>query len=67
MQECIQNVVVIKSFSNENVISKKADDVQYQDFKLQIKRSYINIIAKIISPKVTPLKKSVFTLVLPGI
>lgn len=47
MQECLQNIIVIKSFSNENTIQNRSDILQKQDLMLNVKRNYMSILANI--------------------
>lgn len=48
MQECLQNLLVIKSFDNENMIVKHSTDLQNENYKYMIKRNHISIIANIL-------------------
>lgn len=45
MQECIENVVVIKSFVNEKYIKKQLENKQDTNYKIKIKQNMISNIA----------------------
>lgn len=47
MQESMQNLLMIKSFSGENYMSEKSDELQEAGYKLKIKRNTISIFANI--------------------
>ena len=47
MQEMLQNIIVVKSFDNEDRASKKAADYQNINYKYKIKRNTLSIIANI--------------------
>jgi len=47
MQEALQNLLVIKSFGNENSIIDNSTKLQKNNFKLTVKRNNISIIANI--------------------
>ena len=38
LQECMENVIAIKSFSNESAIESKLDDYQQANYKIRLKR-----------------------------
>lgn len=48
MQECIQNIVIIKAFRRENKVSEYADGLRRENYKLNMKLSYISVMANII-------------------
>ncbi len=48
MQECIQNILVIKSFGNNKNIIGHSSDLQNQNYCLNIKRNNISIAANIL-------------------
>ena len=43
MQECIQNIIVVKAFRREKHFSSHADVLRKENFKLNMKRGYISI------------------------
>ena len=43
MQECIQNIIVVKAFRREKQFSLHADVLRKENFKLNMKRGYISI------------------------
>lgn len=45
MQECLENIVVIKSFVNEQSVCGKLNDFQRDNYKIRIKRNAISNIA----------------------
>lgn len=45
MQECLENIVVIKSFVNEKAVCGKLNDFQKDNYKIRIKRNAISNIA----------------------
>lgn len=45
MQECLENIVVIKSFVNEQGVCGKLNDFQRDNYKIRIKRNAISNIA----------------------
>lgn len=45
MQECIENVIVIKSFVNETSISEQLDEKQKYNYQLRVKQNTISNIA----------------------
>ena len=45
MQECLENIVVIKSFVNEQAVCGKLNDFQRDNYKIRIKRNAISNIA----------------------
>lgn len=47
MQECLQNLLVIKSFKNEDAFTKLSTSLQYENYKYVIKRNHISILASI--------------------
>jgi len=48
MQECIQNIVIIKAFRRENRVAGYADGLRKENYKLNMKLSYISVMANII-------------------
>ncbi len=47
LQECLQNIIVIKSFGNETKMVDNAETVQNDTYRLEIKRNNISISASI--------------------
>ena len=45
LQECIENIQVIKSFSNERVIQEKLEGYHFDNYKIIVKRNTISNIA----------------------
>ncbi len=39
LQECVENIIVVKSYSNKNSIVRKLDDLLGEKYKLRIKRA----------------------------
>ena len=48
MQECIQNIIVVKAFRREKQFSLHADVLRKENFKLNMKRGYISICVNIL-------------------
>ncbi len=48
MMECIQNLLVIKTFRNEEAVTEKSNEYQNENYKYTMKRSYISIIMNIL-------------------
>ncbi|MGI6280224.1 MAG: ABC transporter ATP-binding protein, partial [Acutalibacteraceae bacterium] len=44
MQECFENIVIIKSFISEAPITKKLNQLMYKNYKIKIKRSIISLV-----------------------
>ena len=47
MQEALQNILVIKSFNNQNDILDHSEDLQKKAYKLKLKRVMISIVAHV--------------------
>ena len=45
MQECIENVIVVKSFVNENSIQNQLDKQQQENYRIRVKQNTISNIA----------------------
>lgn len=45
MQECLENLIVIKSFVNEKAVCGKLDEFQKENYKIRIKRNAISNLA----------------------
>lgn len=45
LQECIENLIVIKSFDNEEIIQGKLQDYQMENYRIRIKRNTISNLA----------------------
>lgn len=48
MQECIQNIIVVKVFCREDKSSDYADTLREENYKLNMKRGYISVIVNIL-------------------
>ncbi len=48
LQETIQNFIVVKAFSKENLMREKSQSLQYENYRLNVKRSTIGIISNIL-------------------
>lgn len=48
LQETIQNFIVVKAFAKESLMQKKSESLQYENYRLNIKRSVIGIISNIL-------------------
>lgn len=48
MQEALQNLIVIKSFSNQNDVLDHNEDLQKNSYKLRIKRLKVSLLAHIV-------------------
>ena len=48
MQECIQNIIAVKSFCRELKAVKFASKLQYENYKLNMKRGYISVAVNIV-------------------
>ncbi len=46
IQEAIENMLVIKTFSGEDKITKKAEEFQEENYKIKVKRRYLAIFRK---------------------
>lgn len=42
LQECVENLMVIKSFVNERGVGKKLDDYQEDNYRVQIRRNFFS-------------------------
>ena len=40
LQECVENMMMIKSFINERGVRKKLDEYQYENYKVQVRRNF---------------------------
>ena len=47
MLEVIQNLLVVKSFSNENAVLDKSEELQKNSYKLKVKRTKVSIVAHV--------------------
>lgn len=45
MQECIENLIVIKSFANEHAVCGKLNQFQKDNYRIRIKRNAISNLA----------------------
>lgn len=45
MQECLENMIVIKSFVNENAVCGRLDEVQKEHYKIRLKRNAVSNLA----------------------
>lgn len=48
MLECIQNLLVVKSYRNEEAVTEKSSEYQNENYKYTMKRSYISITMNVI-------------------
>lgn len=48
MLECIQNLLVIRSYRNEEAVTEKSEDYQNDNYKYTMKRNYISILMNVI-------------------
>ena len=48
MMECIQNLLVIKTYRNEEAVTEKSSEFQNTNYKYTMKRSYISIFMNIL-------------------
>ena len=48
LQETIQNFIVIKAFAKESLMRKKSQELQYENYRLNVKRSVIGIISNVL-------------------
>jgi len=48
MQECIQNIIIVKAFRRERKVQQYADMLRKKNFRLNMKLSYISVLANII-------------------
>lgn len=48
LQETIQNFIVIKAFAKETLMRKKSQELQYENYRLNVKRSVIGIISNVL-------------------
>ncbi len=42
VQECLENVIVIKSFANETAINQKLDNLHRENYKIRLKRNAVS-------------------------
>jgi len=47
LQETLQNFLVVKAFSKENLMREKSKELQYENFRLQVKRSTVGILSNV--------------------
>ena len=48
LQETIQNFIVVKAFAKESLMRKKSQELQYENYRLNVKRSVIGIISNVL-------------------
>ena len=48
LQETIQNFIVVKAFGKETLMRKKSEQLQYENYRLNVKRSVIGILSNIL-------------------
>ena len=48
LQETLQNFLVVKAFSKENLMRQKSEELQYDNFRLQVKRSTVGILSNVL-------------------
>ncbi len=48
LQETIQNFIVVKAFGKETLMRKKSEKLQYENYRLNVKRSVIGILSNIL-------------------
>lgn len=47
LQETIQNFLVVKAFGRENLMRRKSEELQYENFRLHVKRSTVGILSNV--------------------
>jgi len=47
LQETIQSFLVIKAFGKETIMRRKSEELQYENFRLNVKRSTVGILANV--------------------
>ena len=47
MQEMLQNIIVVKSFGNEEKVAERSHDLQLTNYRLKLKRNAISILANV--------------------
>ena len=47
MLEVLQNILVVKSFSNENVVLDKSEELQRNNYRLKVKRTTVSVFAHV--------------------
>lgn len=47
MQETIQNFLVVKAFGKETVMRHRSEELQYENFRLNVRRSTVGILANV--------------------
>ncbi|HIU48050.1 MAG TPA: ABC transporter ATP-binding protein [Candidatus Avimonoglobus intestinipullorum] len=47
MLEILQNILVVKSFSNENVVLDKSEELQRNNYRLKVKRTTVSVFAHV--------------------
>lgn len=48
LQETIQNLIVVKAFSKQTLMKEKSEKLQYENYRLNVKRSVIGILSNIL-------------------
>lgn len=48
LQEAIQSFIVVKAFSKETLMRKKSEKLQYENYRLNVKRSVVGILSNIL-------------------
>lgn len=48
MLECIQNLLVIRSYRNEEAVTEKSEDYQKDNYRYTMKRNYISILMNVV-------------------
>lgn len=48
LQEAIQNIIVIKAFSKENIMKERSEKLQLENYHLNVKRSVLSILSNIL-------------------
>lgn len=48
LQETIQNFIVVKAFGKESLMRKKSETLQYENYRLNVRRSVIGILSNIL-------------------
>lgn len=47
LQETIQNFLVVKAFGRESLMRRKSEELQYENFRLHVKRSTVGILSNV--------------------